>query len=229
MARKQSINPQNDALLAELGMPGATVENPDGPIPSDTAKDPLEVAAPVKKPIVAQMDAKHSTTVGGKGYTVTVQGEYFASSPEFPNKKVSRNYSVKLNLPSLDRALSIIKNKMLGPKLQSIYKDYISFRTHEIVEARPLSPETPESTNLAYMSREKLLQYVKENNVPVDVADEVYTDVVLLRSAVVDYVLNPKGFEEREARRIVDHKETLELRKMNPEVAVTDAPTVEGK
>lgn len=189
------------------------------PLPIDeqttegAGKDPLEIKEPVAPSPVKSMDAKHSTKVGGKGFAVTVRGEYYAPA-DVAGKKVKRPYSVTVNLPHLTGALSLIKNHLLLPAIKAKHPEALGFHTHEIEKAVPLSPETSESSNIQYMSMDRLRRYVEDHNVPVEVAD--YSDVVDLRSAVVDYTLNPKGFEEREKLRQAERKQKAELAALNP-------------
>lgn len=212
MAKKNK--PAQDDLLAELNGSGVKLENPDGPIPEAPKGDPLEVVdAPLSTPAKV-VDAKYSTAAGGKGFRVTVRGQFIGRAKD-SDTKVRKSYQHDFNLPSLDAALSVIVGKLLDPALRKKYGDeYIRFHTHEIVEAVPLSPLTHESNNLQYMSREKLNAYVEEHNIPVDI--EAYPDIVHLRAAVVDYTLNPKGFEEREEERQKARREAAELAAMNP-------------
>lgn len=206
-----------DPLLAELaGDPHAKVENVDV-LPTPNSPDPLEVGKKAEPTPVQKMDAQHSTAAGGKGYRVTVKGEYYCPAAEDPRRKLTKDYEIQFNLPHLNGALSTIKNKLLEKALRQKYKDYLGFRTYEITEARPLSPETPESSNLQFMPRPGLEAFVRDNRVPLNPVD--YAETQDLRAAVTDFVLNPRGFEEREKRKQADRAEMAELAKLNPELA----------
>ena len=212
-----------DALMAELaGDASASITSVD-PLGLDT-KDPLEVVPPPApaKPIAAKLDSLHATRVGGKGYAVTVRGDYYAPAVDFPGKKVKKPYQVTVNLPSLDAAMSVIKHKLLDAAVRRKHADFIGVRTHEIVGAVPLSAETAESNHLQFMNRERLTSYIRDHAVPLDSAS--YPDVVVLRSAVIDYTLNPAGFEKREAARQAERRASDELAALNPELsAVAEA------
>jgi hypothetical protein len=183
------------------------------PLELAPSNDPLEVpVAPSAHPVKV-LDAIHATKAGGKGFAVTVRGDYYAASAENQGKKVKRPYEVTINLPSLDSALSVIKNKILDKTILRKHKDSLGARTHEIVSAVPLSHETQESNNLQFMNRDRLERYVLDHSVPLDASQ--YEDVVVLRNAVVDFTLNPKGFEEREAVKQADRKLEAELNALN--------------
>jgi len=160
-------------------------------------------------------DAVHATKAGGKGWRVVVKGEYLALAAG-GRGKVKRDYEAEFVLPNLDAALSIIKNKLLDSALRKKYPDFVAARTNKIVDARPLSPETPASRNLQYMNRAQLEAHVQEIRAPISIQD--YPDVTDLRDAVIDYTQTPKGFAEREALRQKDRAEDRELRALNPEI-----------
>jgi len=205
-----------DPLLAELNgdlpplAPGETA-----PVPAPSRDEQLTVArAPIPSQTKAA-DAVHATKAGGKGWRVVVKGEYLALAVD-GRGKVKRDYEAEFVLPNLDAALSIIKNKLLDSALRKKYPDFVAARTNKIVDARPLSPETPASRNLQYMNRAQLEAHVQEIRAPISIQD--YPDVTDLRDAVIDYTQTPKGFAEREALRQKDRAEDRELRALNPEI-----------
>lgn len=179
------------------------------------SEDPLEVKEPAAPNPIKAMDAKFSTRAGGKGYAVEVAGDYYAMSEERKGK-VKKPYSIVVNLASLDAAMSVIKKNLLERAIRAKYPDYVGVHTHHIVKATPLSPETPESSNLQFMPRERLERYIADHRVPVDPAN--YKDVVVLRETVVDYTLNPVGFEAREAEKQKKRAEQAELAALNPDL-----------
>lgn len=178
--------------------------------------DPLAVQPKPAAPLVAQKDAVHATKFGGKGYRVTVEGNYYAPAKDAPGKKVVKPYKVEVNLPQLDGALSVIKSKLLPIVLPKKYADYLGFQTHAITGYEAIGG-APESNHLSLMKRPQLEQFVAQNSVPLSPAE--YADTEVLRAAVIDWTLNPKDFEKREAARQADRAETKKLLDMNPELA----------
>lgn len=204
MARPKKIK-SDDALLAELNG-GAVVETVD-PIPAKEEVS-LEVAAPAAPKSTA-------TTPPGlkKGYAVTVSGHYFAAAKESPGKKLKMPYTVTAVLPTLEAALSRIKHFLLDGLIKAKYKDFVSVYTHEIISASPLTNDTPESNNLQFMSEAKLKAFIEEAKAPID--PSAYPSVVELRKAVIDFKLNPVGFEAREGKRLATLTEGAALAKLN--------------
>lgn len=207
---------KQDDLLKELAGNNVKVEYIDPLDRSEATRDLLEVAPLKPESAITRMDKKFSTQAGGKGYRVSIRGEYYAISKEHNGKKIKKPYEVAVNVASLHAALSTIKSKLLDAAVKRKHVDFAGVRTHHIVEAVPLSAETPESTNLQFMSREKLEAHVKDHRVPINPVE--YPDTMVLRSAIVDYTLNPKGFEAREVLRQKDRQETAELAALNPEL-----------
>lgn len=205
-------NPDAD-LLAELNgalpplAPGETA-----PVQGASREEELTVGAPATPSASQAADAVHATRSGGRGYRVVVVGEYRAESANGKGK-MSKPYSIEVLLPNLDRALSVIKNKLLKPALTKKYPDFAGVRTNRIESATPLSPETPASRNLAYMDRAGLVAHILEVRAPINAAE--YPDVTNLRDAIIDFTQTPKGFAEREAVRQKDRLEDAELAALN--------------
>jgi len=218
-------NSTNDTILDELKGLNASVKQIDPPSekPLDSAAS-LEVQAP-QISATRRMDAKHATVSGGKGYSVVVKGVYLAPSPADPRKKVAKPYEIEVNVPKLEGALSLIKNHLLRPAVLRKHPEAGYIQTHEIVSQRPLSPATPETRNLQYMNHDALSAYVKDNAVPIDLATPGYDDVVVLRESIIDYTLNPRGFEKREAERKTKREEVAALMALNPQL--NDSPKPE--
>jgi hypothetical protein len=173
----------------------------------------MVIVAPAKPSPRQAADAKHSTAAGGQGYEVLVRGEYHARLDE--KRKVAKPFELTVKLPALDKALSVLRRKLLPVLLTKKDPQFVAVRTADIVDVKPLSPTTPESQNLQFMSRPKLLQYIAEYSVPLDPRLDEYKDTVALRDAVMDHRANPRGFEEREARRRADRAETAAVLAMN--------------
>jgi len=212
-----------DDLLNELNgvLPAAATPEEGQELAAAEAnakKDPLVVSPPPTPSAAVKFQKAAESKAGDnrlRGYAVTVAGNYSAPSADTPGKKVKKQYTLTVNLPSLEGALSVIKNKMLDKMLKVKYRDYVTYLTHEIVNVLPLTPDTPESNNIAYMSFDALKSFVGARGVPLVLSD-YGLDVRSLRSAVTDWILNPKGFEDREKKRLDDRKLEKELEAMNP-------------
>lgn len=184
----------------------------------EATTDPLAIKP--KKKTAAQKAhdaAKNAAAEKGttlRGYAVTVEGEYLVASKEVQGKKNKEPYTITVNVPELEGALSVIKNKLLDKVLKMKYPGYITYMSHEIVGAKPLTTDTPPPANVAYMDLPALVAHVKSEGLPIDV--RAYgEDVKELRRAVVDAVLNPKGFKEREAARLASIAEDKALEELN--------------
>ena len=107
--------------------------------------DPLQVPKRAK--------TKASDKIKAEGYSITVDGLYTVAATDAPGRKVKKNYSLTVVLPSLDSALSVIKNKLLDKMLRAKYPGYVTYLTHEIVDVKALSTEAAPSNNcLLYTS-----------------------------------------------------------------------------
>lgn len=212
-----------DPLLSELNSDPATkIEAVDAPHKT-TPPNPLEIQTPAPLSPVAAANKKHSTAHGGKGYHVTVKGNYRAPEPGSGSGKILKPYEISFTLPTLDCAMSVAKNKMLPVLLPKKYPDYLSLQTHEIVEATPLSPTLPETKNLQFMNRGQLEAHAREYaNGVIDPSN--YPDIALLREAIIDHHQNPLGFKERQELKLKDIAQDAELAALNPEMA--DEPVV---
>ncbi|MDE2019174.1 MAG: hypothetical protein KGJ13_02375 [Patescibacteria group bacterium] len=219
-----------DPLLAELMGDGKVhpkvlkqdikrldAPEPDRPDPLDTANQE-RLAKTLPDYHTKKADEQFSTAVGGKGYKVTLKGEYFAVSKDNERTKVRKPYEVSVNIAKLDKALGIIVGNLLGPALKRKYPDYSTFRTYQIVGAVPLSAETPQTSHLQYMTKAQLVAHIRDIQAPIDPQD--YPDVAELREAVIDYSYNPKDFVKREAKRMETRDRQRELRSLNPDLEV---------
>ncbi len=216
MSNAAPATAQDDALLRELnGDLPPLAPGESAPVPSASREAELTVGAKPAPSAVQAANEAHSTKAGGKGYRVLVKGEYLAQSAD-SRKKIKKSYQHEFVLPSLDAALSIIRKKLLEPALRRKHSDFIAIYTNKIVDARPLSAETPESNNLAYMNRPALEAHVKNVKAPIDLS--AYPDVTDLREAIIDYTQTPKGFEVREAARQKERNADAELRALNPDI-----------
>jgi len=152
-------------------------------------------------------------------YKVKVTGQYIARSPHSEKEKIKKNYEVEGVIPSLASALSVVKNKLLGPALAKKYPDYVAFLTHHIINITPLdetSRERMTKTEIAFMNRETLLRYIKENALPVDAA--FYPDVLKLREAVQDAKEDPEGYQKRFALKKDDLVLDMQMQALNADL-----------
>ena len=212
---------ENDDLLAELNGEAATPQEAKELAAAElNAKtDPL-VVAPKPKPSAAQRAAAEAAKKGPvAAYAVTVEGLYLAPAKDSPGKKVKKSYTLTVNLPSLEGALYVIKNKLLDKRLKMKYPDYTTFLTHEIVDVKTVGANAAPSDNIAYMGEPELLAHIKYVKAPIN-PKNYDGDIKGLRAAVVDFTVNPKGFAEREAVRVKDRAEDLELERLNAEEPV---------
>ena len=164
-----------------------------------------------------------------KGFEVEVTGEYVARSGVMGKERVLKNYKIKCVVPSTEKVLSVIKNKILGPMLKKKYEDYMLFRTYHILSITPLSPEdqfSADLSNIRYMDRSSLVSLVRKNALGVPI--ELYPDLFKLREAVQFASNDPKGY----AKYLEIHREDLELdvevAKLNPELQEANSETYQS-
>lgn len=153
-----------------------------------------------------------------KGYKVKVVGQYIARSGVLGKERIIKNYEMEANIPSMDRALSVVKNKLLGPVLSKKYEDYVRYRTFHIVQITPLDQASKialRKVEVRYMDREALINYIHENALPVD--HRLYPSLFKLREAVEFAKEDPDGYAKRLELRRADLEMDLELAAMNPE------------
>jgi hypothetical protein len=159
-----------------------------------------------------------------KGFEVEVTGQYIARSGVMGKERILKDYKMKCVVPSTDAVLSVIKNKILGPKLKQQHEDYLMFRTYHILSITPLSKEdgfSADLNNIRYMSRPDLERLVKAN--ALGVPTQLYPSLFKLRDAVLFASNDPKGY----AKHLGIHREDLEMDKqvaeMNPELQEKDS------
>ena len=183
-------------------------------------------------------------------FRVKVVGTYVARSGVMEKEKVKKNYEIEGNIPTTVAALSIVKNKLLGPALAAKYPDYVAFLTHYITEIIPLDEETKaelDKAEISFMNREALLKFIIANNVgacTIEAASEkeqdqtfpqmnpmYYPDLFKLREAVQFAKEDPKGFNKHFAIHEPDLRLDLEMAKCNPELFnqnESDEPLIAG-
>jgi len=215
-----NTNKSDDNLLGDLAGKGGQALNKDGLSVEKVDEFPLKEANPLEGSPSPNEDKKDV-----KGYEFTVSGEYFAASKEAQGKKIKRPYTIKVKLPSEDKALSIIVDKLLERAIKMKHSDYVSYRTHKIIKTVPLSASTPLPHNIQHMGRAQLIMQIQVKQLPIK--PDIYSDDNVLREAVVDCLLNPgptekdpfQGFKAREVKKLEGLKEDKELDDLNPELA----------
>lgn len=141
-------------------------------------------------------------------FKVKVVGTYIARSGVMDKEKIKKDYQVEGNIPRLEAALSVVKNKLLGPALAKKYPDYVTFLTYHIVEILPVDEESRQEmgkNQVMFMDRPALFNFIKENGLKVDT--RYYPDLFKLREAVQFAHEDPKGY----ARHFEIHEPELRL------------------
>ena len=152
-------------------------------------------------------------------YRVKVVGDYIARSGVMDKEKVKKSYEIEGNIPTLNAALSIVKNKLLAPALGLKYPDYVTFLTYHIVEIMPLTEDAKEKMSKAevsFMNRPTLLKFIKDNALPVDA--RYYPNLFRLREAVMLAKEDAEGYKRQFALREPDLRLDLEMAECNPEL-----------
>ncbi len=158
-----------------------------------------------------------------KGYLVTVQGDYFGSATEFDRKRQKFPYEIEVVVNSPDRALSIIKNKLLGRALRRKYPNYHIWRTHQLVSITNQDGSKVHGiTNIRLMDFDDLANYVRVNKLPVKL--ELYTDLGYFRKMVFLAETNQHEFRIKQATLEKDCEEERQLRELNPDLYDTATP-----
>lgn len=211
MTEDSKPDPLLDELNGGVGFP--PLAPGESPVPLPQSRDEALTAKPPAAPNpVAAADAEFSTAAGGKGYCVTVTGEYVCHTGEGKNR-ARKAFKEDFNLPRLEAALSVIKNKLIKKRMARKYEGFIRVRTCSILETRPLSPGMPPINKIEHMNKEQLAEHIKHIRAPIDPAE--YTDVMHLRDAVVDFILTPVEFSKRESARQAERQGDVELAQLN--------------
>jgi hypothetical protein len=152
-------------------------------------------------------------------FRVKVNGLYIARSPNSEKEKIKKPYQIEGNIPSLNSALSVVKNKLLAPALAAKYPDYVHYLTHHIVEVTPLDLSASEEMTRAevqFMDRATLIRFIKESALPVDAS--FFPELQLLREAVQEAKEDPEGFQKRFALKKDDLILSAQIAAANPEL-----------
>jgi hypothetical protein len=156
-------------------------------------------------------------------FKVKVVGQYVARSGVLEKEKIKKNYEIEGNIPTLYAALSVVKNKLLGPALAQKYPDYVTFLTYHIVEITPIGSESQAAMDKAevnFMDRPTLIRYIKDNALQVDA--NYYPSLFNLREAVQYAKEDPVGYQKHFAIHEPDLRLDLEMAQCNPSLFVSD-------
>ncbi len=158
-----------------------------------------------------------------KGYLVKVVGDYFGSATQFDRKRQKFPYEIEVVVNNPDRALSIIKNKLLAQALRRKYPNYHIWRTHQLVSITNQDGSKVQGiTNIRLMDFDDLAAYVRKNKLPVKL--ELYTELGFLRTMVFLAETNQREFTLKQEHLEKECKEDKELRALNPDLYETATP-----
>ncbi len=148
-------------------------------------------------------------------FTLTIEGQYYAEG------KKLRKYSYQCNVPKMQAALSVVKNKIEERKMQNLYPDFMAVRTRAIIKVESDQPGVNLKTdNIAEMTIDQLKDLVIEKSLPIDIAE--YSDVIELRKDISDAIQNLELFLKTKKERAEKAAEDKELEDLNPELKSTD-------
>ncbi len=151
-------------------------------------------------------------------FVVTVEGQYYADG-----KKI-RKYKYQCNLPKMEAALSVIKNKIEERKLMKLLPDFVACRTRAITDVQTESGEAaaPVTDDISLMTLDQLEELILQKDLPIKVAEA--TDIIELRKDVSDAIHNLELFLSTKKIREEKKAEENELEKLNPDLADEDEP-----
>lgn len=155
------------------------------------------------------------------GFDLTVEGDYFVK--EGANKGL-RRYSFDFRLPSMDSALSVLKNKVLDFVLKKEYGDYVSYRTYQITKVKPFGTAVLLGFDLWSASREEVEKYIRKEELPVKV--KFYPSLMNLREGVQLAEADPDRFLLNQEKLEEDFIFTEQLRALNPDMYADAEDTV---
>ena len=175
-------------------------------------------------------------------FRVKVRGDYIARSGVMDKEKIKKSYEIEGNIPTSIAALSVVKNKLLGPALAAKYPDYVTFLTYNIIELEPLDKASEEQMNKAeigFMGHAALIKFIKTHNTGAcsfevetgkpekafpQLNPAYYPDLFKLREAVQFAKDDPKGYQKHFAIHEADLRLDIEMAACNPELFNQKAP-----
>ena len=157
------------------------------------------------------------TQVQLKGYKVTVEGQYRAIGSD--GKKGIKPYKFEVVLPVLDRALSIVKHKVLPKLLRMQDQTFTRYRTIYITNV-----ETPDGMSIPLekkfirlMNRQQLTAFIESNGLPINV--DSYGTLDEIRQAIQDAMDNPDRYAQKAILKKADTDLDKQLVALNPALA----------
>lgn len=153
-------------------------------------------------------------TTKKSGYKITVGGQYYVASGD--KGKALKSYEFEINLPSMDRALSVIKGHVLDRVLSSMYPDYVRYRTHIILDVVPFGNVTQAKAHIWQMNRPTVISYIRENELPVNT--EIYKTLMSLREAVTSAEADVDNFLRIQAKKEKEFATVKDIMDLNPEM-----------
>ncbi len=159
------------------------------------------------------------------GYNITVRGTYYKSVSGGGKGKELSSYTFDVKLPSMDSALSVIKNKILNSVLSKKYSDYVSYRTHEITNVVPFGKIKAVNLSVWQMNRNALEDYIAEGKLLVK--PHLYPELLELRRAVSMCEQDISRFENHQNKVEEDFELTSSIRALNPELYENASPKSE--
>lgn len=231
MFKAEDKEGSDDDLMAELNggsapapeapaAPAAADALPEAASPEDAAQLQAEADSSARNPLILEPEptpsalAKLKAAGKEKGYDLVVEGTYLGLAKTPGAKKEKKNFLINVVLPSLDGALSVVKNKLLDKMIPMKYPDYVTYRTYEITSAKPRTEDTAPTNNVTLMDEKDLAVLVKARRIPINPKDFA-GDLKGFRASVVDFLLNPKDFAKRHAEKMKERAEDLRLEKLN--------------
>jgi hypothetical protein len=222
------------ADLAALDIPGVTgksselmdpdpgIDTPSTRVPTEDTETgdegPEDVSrAPAMAPAVKAAPATKKTAPAIPYFEVTVEGQYYAFD-DATKRKTLVSYKESFNLPQYDAALSIIKSKLLTPRLANKDINFKGVRTHQIVNMVPKNgAKMPARQDIRAMSEKQIRAMLSAQNI-TEIDPDVYPDLNSLRASVIDYMTSgPDGFARREAKRVEKYQAQNALDALNPQ------------
>lgn len=210
---------QADALAADLaglgngvsmealdGIPTAAPTTSRVPTPVESGGEavpsaPQAKAAPVKKAKAAPVKKESADANLPPHFEVKVEGEYFFSSDE-TKRKGKRTYSETFRVVEYDGLLSTIKKHLLNDRLSKKDPEFRAVRTHYVVSVEPKNGmPMPPYLDVLSMSYAQLVQHIKVARITAIDVDAYGDNLPKLKDAVMDFLNNPIGFANREAKR----------------------------
>ena len=152
-------------------------------------------------------------------FQVTVEGDYHASSNVPGKGNVIKKYKIVAVIPTMYKALSTIKNKVLSAAISKQHPDYVMYRTYHVTKIHPTDAKSKKymsKMEIKYMDREALLEFITEHNLPVE--EHLYPSLFKLREAVQAAKEDPEKYIEKLELNRESLEMDLTIASLNPEL-----------